>query len=738
MHVTKRVLCFVSGASLFSPWLTALAAADAATQDDEKLQEVIVTAQKREQNLQSVGVSVTALDSSALAKLGFNDVTQVASQVPGLQVNQYGATVTVYNIRGVSQNDFTDHQETPVAVYNDDAYVAATGALAGAVYDLARVEVLRGPQGTLFGRNATGGLIQYVSEKPTDNNEGYLNAALGNFRTIDSEGALNARLSDSVDARLSFAQNYHQGYIENTLGHPIEDQNQIAGRVQFLFKLADGGQIIWKVHGINNDSEVAGNYTWTPAYPGGPNGRGTLTPPDYTGWCPQIYVSTCVPGGDLGGYKNPSSDPYVQSMDRRGIFNRTVWGSTLHYTDTFGGVALTSVTDYLHMNKRYGEDSDMSPNPEFNYDVFQNFQQFSEELRLNGQLKDFRWITGLYYLNYHTADKNYVELDPLLGGLSYAIYGLHDQTGAVFGQIEYDLTSQLTFIGGARYTYDDKKFDLNYQPQNLIYNPSTFPGAARNFSIPTGKVELDFKPTSNLLFYAGVNWGAKGGGWTAVTSGFADPSKLPYDTEKLTSYEGGFKSTFWDGAARLNGSIFHYDYKDYQGFFLSGLTQVVENVNARVNGGELEFSVVPTRGLNIQIGLSNLSSQANDVPFPDGTLGTTELPQAPRWSANAMVNYDWPIMGGKLSIEGDGKWDAQQYMELLNNPDDLQPAYAVYNARLSYTSANGAWDVGGYIRNIADKVYMVYGLDLSGLGIDQRVVGPPRTYGVTFTYRWGK
>src|SRR6195256_906302 len=166
----------------FAPWAACLAA-DAG--DADKLGEIVVTAQRREQNLQDVGTSVTAFDAHTLEQLGFKDVTDVAGQVPGLQYNQYGATVTIYNLRGVSQNDFSDHQEAPVAVYADDAYIASTGALAGSLFDMQRVEVLRGPQGTLFGRNATGGLIQYISNQPTDIVDGYVDVSGGNFDHID-------------------------------------------------------------------------------------------------------------------------------------------------------------------------------------------------------------------------------------------------------------------------------------------------------------------------------------------------------------------------------------------------------------------------------------------------------------------------------------------------------------------------------------------------------------------------
>src|ERR1700733_6179869 len=232
--------------------------AHAQTTTDEsavKLDEIVVTAQRREQSLQSVGISVTALDAQTLTQMNFKDLTEVASQVPGLQFNQYGSTVTIYNIRGVSQNDFTDHQEAPVAVYSDDAYIAATGALSGSLFDLQRVEVLRGPQGTLFGRNATGGLIQYISQKPTDTPEGYLELTGGNFGTINSEGAISGPLTDMLSARLSFATSDHDGYITNRVGPDINNQKQYAARLQFRLKLADNDEIRVKLHALNNDHE---------------------------------------------------------------------------------------------------------------------------------------------------------------------------------------------------------------------------------------------------------------------------------------------------------------------------------------------------------------------------------------------------------------------------------------------------------------------------------------------------
>src|SRR5580700_5966851 len=223
-HRIRAARVAVGSVVAFGPW-TACFAAEAG--EEVKLDEIIVTAQRREQNLQDVGTSVTAFDANTLQKLGFKDVTDVVGQVPGMQFNQFSPTVTIYNLRGVSQNDFSDHQEAPIAVYSDDAYIASMGALAGSLFDIQRVEVLRGPQGTLFGRNATGGLIHYISEKPDFEDDGYVTATLGNYGLIETEGAINAPVNDRLSVRTSFASTYHQGYIDNTIGHPINDENQV-------------------------------------------------------------------------------------------------------------------------------------------------------------------------------------------------------------------------------------------------------------------------------------------------------------------------------------------------------------------------------------------------------------------------------------------------------------------------------------------------------------------------------
>ena len=740
MHVRKSTRLFGTIlASLAGLGATAGHAGDAADAPGEatvKLDEIVVTAQKREQNLQDVGTSVTALDSAALAKLGLKDVTELAMQVPGLQYNQFGATVTVFNLRGVSQNDFSDHQEAPIAVYEDDAYVAMPGAFAGSMYDLERVEVLRGPQGTLFGRNATGGLIQYISQKPTDTPEGYFQATAGNYGDVESEGAISGPLTDMMSGRLSFSTADHSGYITNLTGTSIENQRQAAARLQLLIKPSDSGEILIKLHGINNDHESGGIYSWAPSQPNS-LGQGNFVGANYVGNCPQANGG-CTPGADDSGYRNNSNNYFVQSENADGIFNRTVWGANVHVNWNFDGFSLTSVSDYLTMQKRYGEDTSLSPVSSLSYNTLQHYYQLSEELRLSGTRGPLTWIAGVYYLDYLTDNFIGVDAIPAFGGNSYGNFTLSDHSPSAFAQLEYALTDRWSVIGGARYTYDIKSFDYDFQPQGLNYYPGTYPDAAKNFSLPTWKAEIDYKADRDVLLYGSVSRGAKGGGWSAPNSGLVNPAQLPYQPEKLTSYEIGEKATFWNGAARLNSSLYYYDYKNYQGFFLVGLASYVKNVNAQDYGGEVEFAVAPMKGMNLQVGVSNIQSQVYDVPEPSGQFITTQLPQAPKWSLNAAAEYEWPLPSGSVSFDADSKWNKTQYLELINAPVDVQPSYVITNARLTYKSQSGSWEVGLYGKNIFDRIYRQYNLDLSSVGWNLGVYAPPRLYGITATYHLGK
>lgn len=704
-----------------------------------KLQEVIVTAQRRKQNLQDVGMSITAFDSRELTRLGLTSVTDIARMVPSMQFNEFSPSIIAINMRGVQQNDFSDHEESPIAVYADGVYVASMGAVAGLNYDLARVEVDRGPQGTLFGRNATGGLIQFISAAPTDTPEGYLKVTAGRFNEFNTEGAISGPLTDGIDARLSFASDYHSGIIQNRIGPNSETQRQFAGRLQLLFKLSGGGNFLLKLYGLRNPHVIPTSYSWAAAAPNA-QGNGVFVGPNQNPW------GTCN-GCDLSGYRNPSSDVFNQAYGRpgAGIFDRSYYGATGTLTLPLGGsLTLTSITDYQHLDKRYGEDSDASPNDIFNYDTNQHFYQFSQELHLAGKSGSLRWITGLFILAMDTHDQGVVSLASYLGGTSGTLYSLRTRSYSLFGQAEWDITRHWVATLGGRYTYDDRVDNYTLYaptPQNVLYtfnqtlNPSI---AKQTANLPTAKAELDYRIDPSNMVYASVNLGAKGGGFiqNPVPPAPSNPEDMIFHPEKLIDYETGFKSTFFHGRARLDADAFYYDYRGMQAFALQGFVEVLRNFKARDAGWEGELSVLPLTGLELQLGVSNLYTRIYNVTLPAGQVVDTSMPEAPKWSVNAMARYQWAALGATWSVEADTKSDSAMHFDTFNSPVGLEPARTVTNARLGYTSGNGKFDVSVFCNNLTDRRYRVYSLDLSALGFDQQTYAPPRWYGATVTYHW--
>ena len=341
---------------------------------------------------------------------------------------------------------------------------------------------------------------------------------------------------------------------------------------------------------------------------------------------------------------------------------------------------------------------------------------------------------------------------------------LNTSSPSVFGQLEYDLNEHWTGIIGARYTNDAKTYVYNYScnvcgpvnnpfgggPYAVTYSTGTgYPNAEHTYHIPTGKVEIDYKIDHDNLLYASVNRGAKGGGWSAPSSGYVNLNpaltavpvlNLNYNEERLTSYETGFKSTFWNGAARLNGSVFYYDYKDYQGFFLDVATQIVENINATVKGGELELAVVPLRGLNMQLG--RLVSR-------HAAPRTCRRPPA-FWSPRNCrrrrcgASMRWPATSGRPSAANcrssrtpSGTSSSTWSSSTPRMTSSIPTSSPMRGSRIPATS--GQWEYAAYCKNFTDRWYRVYNLDLSGfLGIDQSVFAPPRTFGASVAYRWGK
>lgn len=711
------------------------AAQDAATAADAPsgglADVIVVTASKREQNLQTVGTAITAISAEKLAKLGTADVTAISTMVPSLQTYTYAPTMTVFNIRGVSQNDYSDSQEAPIAFYTDGAYVSAGGAISGQLFDISQVEVLRGPQGTLFGRNATGGVIQVESARPTRELDGYLKISVGSYDEIASEGAISGSLTSGIRGRLSFMTDKHDGYVTNLFNNTrLGDANRWAVRGQIAADVP-GGQLHIKTFYTRNNNETPAGYKPVPAIQD-ENGLGVLDPT----------------GTDILGYRDDNG-PFTVSFNQQPLFDRKYYGGTVTYTGSLGrGVEITSITDYQHLDKFYIEDTDASPNRLYSYIAGQSLDQGSEELRLSAAMGNLKWVAGAYAMVIRTRASQLNGFEDV-GSITELANLTKTRSFAVFGQVEYNL-GKVTVIGGLRGSFDRKAYDytLNQrtfapeEPSDVTvnYNPSLDPRAVRHDNNWSGKFEVDYKPNDDILLYASVNRGTKAGGYAAPST-ISVPedeffSLITFDQEVLTNYEAGFKAALAGNRLRVNGSVFHYDYNGYQTFTNIGLQAHIANNPAKVDGVELEVTASPIRNLTLNAYGSYLNSRVFDVGLSSGISVERRMPQAPRWSGGASLSYTQPTSLGDFRFDTNWSYSGRYFFEAFNAPSDFQTGYWLGDASVSFTpKALPQLDFSVAVKNVTNNVYNSYGYDLSFQGLQQFTIGLPRWVLASVTYR---
>lgn len=726
------------GAAVFTPGFSHAEEPGDSTQGFT-LEEVVVTATRRAQNLQDVGISVTAIDGERLASAGVSQTQDIVAQVPGLQFNQFSPSITVFNVRGVSQNDFGDQLEPPVAVYIDDAYVSTMGGVGVPAFDLERVEVLRGPQGTQFGRNATGGLIHYVSKRPTDTLDGYASLSVGSDGLLRTEGAVGGPISEKAQYRLAGATNQLDGYVENDVGPDLGEQDNYALRAQLAIQPTDNVDIIFLGRYSDND-EVGIGYTSAPATVDA-NGLGVLIGPN------ENPLGTCN-GCDLNGYR-PGNDPYKVSNNDVGTFDRQITQGQVRIDWELEDVTISSITDYQKMDKHAGEDTDGSPTTFLQQDYMQRLEQFSEEIKISGSTDNFRWLTGLYFLDWESDQGATITSEAASLGLSPAnpyitgytsVYST--ESWSVFAEVEYDITQNLTAILGARYVEDEKIADFHGADNfgsELIFNEDVSGLAKIDFEDYSVRLGLNYQLSQDTLLYMSYNRGIKGPNFSAPVFFPFDAVDIPHDSETLHAYETGIKTTFADNRIRLNVGVFVYDYQDYQAFLFENVSNKVINRDADAHGLEAEFTVLPIEGLTLSGGISYMDSEVKDVPYPSG-LGTFDpsLPQAPEFSGNLMVRYEHPVSANLRGvIQFDVSYTDDTYFAVLSAPVDFEESYTVANARVSLMDESDTYELALFVNNLTDKEYRVYSADVGAFGYRDSVYAQPRMYGVQFRYNFG-
>ncbi|HEX7374004.1 MAG TPA: TonB-dependent receptor, partial [Steroidobacteraceae bacterium] len=509
----------------------ALALAPHATQAQQAgassgIEEVVVTAQRREEKLQDVGIAVTAVGRDMLQELNISNATDITRAVPSLKMNAYSSSQVVFNIRGVSQNDYGDQQEPPVAVYQDDSYSSSINMASFPVFDLARVEVLRGPQGTLFGRNATGGAIQFVSNRPTKEFEGYATATAGSYNQWIVEGALSGPIASTLQGRIAAISNKDDGYMESVVAG-VGDRggnDHYALRGQLAWQPTDGIDLNLLVRYMKANKETqAGLYSMAPACPND-QFQGEFTKRDQS--C--AFWGT-GPGEAGTGYRNDAitpqwgGDPWKTAETQRSYVDREITGATLHFDwDITDSVHLISITDWQHGKKFYLEGGDASPVDGVLFYQGSDLDQYSQEFRFSGSAGANYWVAGVYGMK---VDGQYTGkfADPFYGYDPTVEMSQKTTSYAVFAQDEWSFAEDWKLIAGLRYWSDEREgtyfgtapgIEGLTAPVTIIFNQhevsplgsSITPGDAKHsFDGVTARLQMDWKPTDDLLLYASFN-----------------------------------------------------------------------------------------------------------------------------------------------------------------------------------------------------------------------------------------
>ncbi len=698
-----------------------------------QFEEIVVTAQKREQSAQEVPVSVSAFSGEQARALGIDSTLDLALYTPGLTMGQNSGDgdFPFISIRGVSQRDFSDINESPSAVYVDEFYKANLIGLDQQIFDIERVEVLRGPQGTLYGRNATGGLIHYITAKPTREPEGFAQLTYGEYDRIKLEGALGGPLSDVVSARISVLHHEYDGWVENTVAGN-EDGNALdntAIRGQLLFEPSENASVNLLFQHSENDNDAGNMFSHVSAD----------DPP------PTFLAIPNIGQPGFGGFVEPTPDDPRDTHSNRDIFLKTEQTTGIARI-TWSGEALdfVSVTGFEETSKDATFDSDGTPF-ERGTEVHPNGEQFSQEFRFAGGSDRLQWLAGVYYVDYD-IDGFQARCSPgFAGGCSVnrapVVYELTTESWALFGNIDYRLSDVLGVTLGLRYTQEDKEYDLDNQDTGLVFNTTTVGDLARlDEDNVDFNARLNWTPSDDLLVYGGVSRGHKAGlfnlGFTARAG--AIPG-IPVGGETLTSLEVGFKASFREDRFRFNGAVFRYDYEDSQAFQFDGTTLSAQafNSDAEITGLELELAARPVEGFDLLATATVMDATLEDVTLFGLQVVDTDMPLTPDLKLGLLGRYEFDApWGGRLAIQGDVSWFDDQYFDSFNSPSHFEDSYSVANARLSWLDDDGRLALSVFAENIADTEYRTFSFDLAFLGFSTDVYAKPRWAGVSVDYRW--
>jgi iron complex outermembrane receptor protein len=706
----------------------------------EEVSEVIITATKREEALSKVPVAVSAFSGDQLKEQRVTNFEDLSASLPGPTfVPISGASGSQMQMRGLYASDDSPAFDTPVGVFIDDVYYGSVASFYPDFFDVAQIAVLRGPQGTTFGRNTVGGALQITSNKPNfDGFSGETNLVLRNFNGMEGSGFFNAAFNDVV-----------------------------AGRLAFGFKNVDGSQ-----HNITNDSDVNDKKVWSarasllirPTDSVEILGSLTYTHEDSTADGPVLYGQ----GALVASLRAISTDPSDTFIDDDGSTRKNVYNGFIRvdWDNPLG--TFTSITGYRKLNASYVEDIDGSPFPIAPNKIDHNREsQVSQEFRLTSpDDQTIEWIAGLYLLKqevFRSETYTFGGLGPwrintMTGGATQrpTISGdIETVSYAPFAELKWNITDQWALTVGARYTHDEKKARTIHDSPSIFFGGIKDESMEESWDAVTPRAILNFTPNDDLFFYASASTGFKSGGYNYAAPTIAQVRTALLPEENVT-YEVGAKTFFFDRALSVNLALYQSNTKDLQVRSLVGTTLMSTNAGeAETKGLELEVLAHPVEGLTL--GLNYAYTDAVYAKFEDCAAGGVDctgnqIPFTPRNALTLMAQYRWEMEGGaSLTGRVEGRWASHYELTPQNNlflVRDKTARKDWINAFLTYEPADGDWKIQAWGRNLLDNKAVTFGTNYffylltqaefaSGLNeVDRTSVTEGRTYGVTLTYRF--
>ena len=748
---------------------------------DSLLEEVVVTARKREEGLQDAPISISAFSGDSLEYRGITNIGQIADFSPNLSFQNnpsFGGSsnaAAVY-IRGVGQKEFLPTTEPGVGLYVDGVYVARS---VGAILDLIeveRIEVLRGPQGTLFGRNTIGGAVSVTTRKPADEFSGRVSLTAGTDSRIDFKGSLSAPFSDTFRSLFSIASFNRDGYLTRLDGVELGDDDTLTARAAFQWDLSDKVLIDMAVE-TSRDREngppivLLGINFAGPIDPETPPmatihnvganllAGGPPAPCAFPGMELNLAVAGCYDNRYVGGIDfNAGTAPAFSESDLTSGNVNLSWNIS-------DSLAFKSITAFRDLDSEFSRDGDHSP-----FVVSQFFdsleqQQFTQEFQILGSSDKYDWIAGLYYFE---EDGNNINLLDFTVS-SFRSGGQFDNTAiAAYGQLTYNLTEQLSLTLGLRYTEEDKIF----LPDQIILN-NPFAGSGnpqldapflqvgsrilplleKEISIQetTPLVNLSYRFTNNLMGYFTYSEGFKSGGFTqrvfppivapfTAPAGTADIDLIPtFDPEFVEVFELGMKYSSADNRLRINGAVFSTDYTDIQVQVFTSVAPVTRNAGtASIRGFELEGQYIPKGGWLIDFGIGYLDAGFDEIDQATTFLTTnSEFERVPEWSFNAAVSREFAMTSGAVVIPRvDGSYRSETFNDSFNTPQIAQDAYSIVNASLTWESANSVQSLSLGVTNLTDEDYLVTGVIGDAFQSFEGVFARPREWYLSYSYNF--